>query len=373
MLGHCDRSCGRCAGIGVPAEVCVDVAPSDTHTCAQQASWGKCDEPWMQGYCEVSCNRCAVSPQPIDPAASGPTRALFRYLVQTYRTAVIAGQQGLAEADYMRSLTGRAPAILGLDLMNYSPTRVERGSTSTAIEEAIEWADARGGIVTLSWHWNAPGNLIDSEAWPWWKGFYTQGTTFDFNKAMTKLDSDEHALILRDIDTIAIELRRLQDRGIPVLWRPIHEASGKWFWWGAHGPKPYIALWRLLYDRLVNHHELHNLIWVWNGQHRDYYPGDTYVDIAAEDIYDTERDPDPEEQAYLDATTYTETPKLVALSETGALPDPRRLQESRARWSWFMLWSGHFATTETWNADATKRDLYNSDFVITLDELPAEL
>ncbi len=371
MAGRCDRSCGRCPGIGNVVEACSDLAPGTEFTCAQQASWGKCGEPWMAGYCHRSCDRCPVSAQLIDPDATASTRRLMSYLVSIYRRVVLSGQQSRADADHMAMLTGRAPAVVGFDLMNYSPSRVQHGSTSNEVDQAIDWWREEGGIVTLSWHWNAPANLVDSEEWPWWKGFYTRGTTFDFPRAIHERDSTERRLLLRDIDAIAAQLRRLQDAGVPVLWRPIHEASGGWFWWGAHGPQPYMVLWRLLYDRLVNHHGLHNLIWVWNGQDAAWYPGDAYVDIVAEDIYDKERDYDPEEAAYVKATRYSSSPKLVALSETGALPDPDRMRGSSARWSWFMLWSGDFARTQTWNEDAMKKKVYASDFVITLDELPS--
>ena len=353
-------------------EPCTDVPPDDTYTCGEQVGWGKCGEPWMESYCERSCGVCPGigSGQLIDPDASDNTRRLMDYLVRMHGTAVLSGQQGRDEADSMATLTGRSPAIVGFDLMDYSPSRVEHGASSDEIDRALDWSVKRRGIVTISWHWNAPADLVDSKDTPWWKGFYTNATTFDFERAMYDRDSRERQLIIRDIDAIAVQLQRLDDAGVPVLWRPIHEASGGWFWWGAHGREPYLVLWRLLYDRLVNHHQLHNLIWVWNGQDPDWYPGDQYADILAEDIYDAERDYEPQEAAYIEATRTTQTPKLVALSETGALLDPARLRDSRARWSWFMLWSGDFATTQTWNEDRMKTEVYGSEFVITLDELP---
>ena len=371
MAGHCDRSCGRCPGIGHAVEACTDIAPGTAYTCAQQASWGKCGEPWMAGYCQLTCDRCPIGTQLIDPDATAAAERLMRYLVSVYRTKILSGQQSRVDADYLAALTGRHPAIVGFDLMDYSPSRVAHGASSTDVDEAIAWSRDERGIVTISWHWNAPSGLVDSQEWPWWKGFYTAATTFDFARAMDDRSSTERAMLLRDIDAIAAELRRLQDAGVPVLWRPIHEASGGWFWWGARGPRPYVMLWRLLYDRLVNHHGLHNLIWVWNGQHRDWYPGDAYVDVVAEDIYDQERDHEPQEAKYLAATRYSSMPKLVALSETGALLDPGRLEASAARWSWFTLWSGDFARGQAWNEDAMKREVYGSDFVITLDELPS--
>ena len=371
MAGLCDRSCGRCPGIGTPKEACIDEPlPNDPYSCAQQAAWGKCDEPWMEGHCQLSCNRCPVSAQLIDPKASKNTREVMSYLVSTYREQVLSGQHGLEEAEYMAALTGKRPAILGLDLMDYSPSRVEHGATSDATEQAMDWWQHRGGIVTLCWHWNAPANLKD----PWWEGFYDDGTTFDLGRAMSDPSSTEYQLILRDIDAIAVQLQRLEDAGVPVLWRPIHEASGgvlgAWFWWGDWGPGPYLSLWRLLYDRLVNHHGLHNLIWVWNGQDPSFYPGDQYVDVVSEDIYDKWTYNNPQEKAYLEATRYSKMPKLVALSETGALPDPKRLLDSQARWSWFMLWSGDYATGQSWNDDKMKQSVYTSGFITTLDELP---
>ena len=65
-------------------------------------------------------------------------------------------------------------------------------------------------------------------------------------------------LLIRDIDAIAEQLKRLQDAGVPVLWRPLHEASGGWFWWGNAGAEAYKELYVLLYDRLTNHHDRGN-------------------------------------------------------------------------------------------------------------------
>lgn len=63
-----------------PEEACEDVYPfMDGFTCAEQASWGKCNETWLQGYCNASCNRCGGGP--IDPAPSfaGPRNVFTEY------------------------------------------------------------------------------------------------------------------------------------------------------------------------------------------------------------------------------------------------------------------------------------------------------
>src|SRR5699024_12023865 len=80
------------------------------------------------------------------------------------------------------------------------------------------------------------------------------------------------------------------DAGVPVLWRPLHEFDGQWFWWGKGGPKNFRRLWQLMYNRFTMHHGLNNLIWVlgYSGEiENGWYPGDEYVDISGADTYDS--------------------------------------------------------------------------------------
>lgn len=310
-----------------------------------------------------------VTPKLNDGLATPAARRLMHFLTDSYGHTILSGQQGLEYAETVLAITGREPAVLGLDLIDYSPSRVAHGASSNAAEQAIAWWQ-RGGIVTFAWHWNAPSHLIDEPGQEWWRGFYTAATTFDIAEAINPA-SAEYEELLNDIDAIAVPLKQLADADVPVLFRPLHEASGGWFWWGARGTVPYLGLWGLLHDRLTLVHGLHNLIWVWNGQSPSWYPGDAMVDIVSEDIYAQERVYSPELQKFLDATTYSTQPKLVALSETGALPDPDSLVATGAAWSWFCGWSGpEYITDETWNEDAMKRAVYAHEYVTTLDELP---
>lgn len=116
-------------------------------------------------------------------------------------------------------------------------------------------------------------------------------------------DKEGYDLLMADIDAIAEQLLILKEAKVPVLFRPLHEASGGWFWWGASGPEAYKELYRLLYDRLTNEYGLDNLIWVWNGQDAEWYPGDEYVDIIGEDIYPGERVYQSQIASYLNAAT----------------------------------------------------------------------
>ena len=122
----------------------------------------------------------------------------------------------------IKSVSGKTPLIRGFDLIEYSPSRVAHGATSTETEKAIEW-HAQKGIVTFAWHWNAPKDLINQPGKEWWRGFYTEATTFDVTKAMNDPGSEEYTLIIRDIDAIATQLKKLKDAGVPVLWRPLHK------------------------------------------------------------------------------------------------------------------------------------------------------
>ncbi len=301
-----------------------------------------------------------------DPQATSETKSLMSFLVDYYGMQVLSGQQDMSEIDYIYSVTGKQPAIGVFDLMDYSPSRIEHGADPTGLVESwIDWADTGGGMVSLSWHWNAPTDLIDEPNAEWWRGFYTDATTFDIEAVLADPNGERYQLLIRDLDAIASELAKFQDANLPVLWRPLHEASGGWFWWGAKGPGPFIELWRLMHDRYVNYHGLHNLIWVYTVGDAAWYPGDDYVDVASMDIYPS--DPNTSMVGFWqDTQSRHEGVKLVALSESGILPNPDKIREDNVWWSWFSVWSGEFIH----NADeAFLISVYDDEDVITLDEL----
>ena len=191
-----------------------------------------------------------------------------------------------------------------------------------------------------------------------------------------------------DIELIAAELQTLEDAGVTVLWRPLHEASGGWFWWGRGDrsdglPAAYaeVVLWRHLFDRLTNDYGLNNLIWVWNGQSAVWYPGDDYVDIVSYDVYDGNQNYESQVSLFNLTGSFPLQQKMVAMSENSNIPDPDNMTADGARWLWFCVWndsdtaegvtsSGNFWTGEYYNTNAHKNKVYNHARVITLDELP---
>ncbi|SOD59187.1 Carbohydrate binding module (family 35) [Streptomyces zhaozhouensis] len=309
-----------------------------------------------------------VTGEPVNPDASPEARSLLSYLTDRYGESILSGQQEIASVEWIEENLGATPAIAGLDLMDYSPSRVERGTVGVDVDHALEW-DARGGITTFVWHWNAPTGLIDEPGNEWWRGFYTEATTFDVEAALADPGSEEYALLLRDIDAISEELQRLEDAGIPVLWRPLHEAEGGWFWWGAKGPEAAKELWRLMYERMTDVHELDNLIWVWNSVDPEWFPGEDVVDILSADSYPPAGDHGPLSATYDRLVELGEDTKLVALTECGSIPDPDLLDAYQTDWSWFVTWSGEFLTGGQHNSLAHLEHVYQHPRVITLDEV----
>ena len=328
-----------------------------------------------------------VKPTLINPNATDSAKRLMTYLCDQYGKTVLSGQQsqdgafGLTNAAVWRGTGGDYPAVLGMDLISYSPARVAKGdNSSNVVERAIEYwngDEGKRGIVTLCWHWCPAARYDKSKSDPWGT-FYTDKTKFNLARALNGSDPDGYQMLLDDIDAIAVQLKRLQDADVPVLWRPLHEASGGWFWWGASGADAYLQLYKLMYDRLTNVHGLNNLIWVWNGQDAAWYPGDEYVDIIGEDIYPGKHVYTSQAARFIKALSYTDTRKLITLSENGCIPDPEQLVRDNIMWSYWCVWEGEFvlkaAGFNNYSEQYTEKNMlkkaYKSDTVITRKELP---
>lgn len=314
-----------------------------------------------------------------DANATEETKRLYSYLLDNYGKNVLSGQVsdgGLygQEMVAIERSVGDKPAILGLDFMNYSPTFAEGGAVGISTDKAIEFWNA-GGIVTFCWHWGAPSKYTTGI---WYKTFYKDSTSIDLAKIMNGEDEEGYELLIRDIGVIAEQLKILQDAGVPVIWRPLHEASGGWFWWGAKGPEAYIALYKLVYTELTETHGIHNLIWLWNGQNPDWYPGDEYVDMIGYDIYPGKHQYGSQVGTFTKATKISEEGKMVVLSENGCVPNPALITRDNAYWGYWCTWCGEFCVkgnnlfqiSDEYTEESKLQEFYANDIVITLKELP---
>ncbi|KAF1361117.1 mannan endo-1,4-beta-mannosidase-like protein [Lizonia empirigonia] len=265
------------------------------------------------------------------------------------------------------SNVGKTPAILGVDLLDYTESRMSHGASSTDVDKAIAF-NKNGGIVTFCWHWGAPVGLYDTAEHPWYFGFYTDATDFNIATALKDTTNANYTLLIKDIDTIAVQLKKLQDNDVPVLFRPLHEAEGKWFWWGAQGPEPAKKLYKILFDRLTKVHKLQNLVWVWNSVFKDWYPGNSYVDLVSADTY-AEGDHGPISATYNNLLTLTGDTKIIAAAEIGSVMEPAQLKAYQADWVYFCVWSGDFISLGVWNSLELLKRMYNDAYVLTLDEI----
>jgi mannan endo-1,4-beta-mannosidase len=307
----------------------------------------------------------------VNTQATLAARQLMQDLVADYGRITWSGQQESNEVAIVASASGRKPLIIVADLIEYSPSRIQFGSNPGNYVERYLGLERAGHVHSVMWHWNAPTNLINQPGQEWWRGFYTEATTFDISAALANTNSPEYALLLRDVDAIAVQLKKFWSNNIPVLWRPLHEAEGGWFWWGAKGPEPFKQLWRLLYQRLTTHHGLNNLIWVFTTSSSltpSWYPGNDVVDIVGTDAYPTDNTDSLSGTWQVLLTQYNGN-KLLALTEFGGVPDIDKMQRFGVRWSWFAPWTGIYGPGSA--STATVARVYQSDEVFTLDEANA--
>ena len=294
--------------------------------------------------------------------------SLYQYINSIRGKAILSGQQEFPgdhnhgeELAYIRQVSGHSPAILGLDYISNDFEGVNR--------RAEDWHN-RGGIVTICWHCGSDFSHSWDEC--------MKTEIADWDKALTEGTAEYKALIA-GMDKGAEALSKLRDKGIPVLWRPFHELDGGWFWWSKGGAENFKKLWIMMYDRYTNYWGLDNLIWVWNGQDAEWYPGDEYVDIIGEDIYPGERVYQSQIASYLNAATnYSTENKMVYLTENGCLFDPELARRDGAMWGMWCTWSGEFVARDTslfrlseqYTEESMLKKVYEDEDVITLEDLP---
>ena len=324
---------------------------------------------------------------------------LLSYLHEIQGKHILSGQMDTAWNDIIDPVervfkdTGKYPAIKGFDFINVRDESLGGGG-SKQTEDAIKWWNSspvkgKNGIVAFCWHWRMPADGLERSG----RDTYRPGFKIPFKDGLLDFEAPQFALIIDDLNIVADELGKLRAAGVPVLWRPLHEASSiggvpGWFWWG-YNKDSYKALWAFMYEYFTVDKGLDNLIWVWNGQNANWCPDLKTIDISGYDCYDSGRENYAYKPNYNNTWHYyysavkSWTPgKLAALTENGAIPDPDTLISMGTAWSWFMTWDDHstmtgltdknnYWTGEWHNTNAHKKYVYRHSYVITLDELPS--
>lgn len=367
-----------------------------------QKSWG-----WVNiDFIEVTPYQATpfnVAPALVNPNASVNARKVYSFLRENFQKKVVSGfmtntvmandgkytpntVETQTEAAWIKAASGKLPALMGVDFMHSTGLNSEQdwyqGYTRATLALAEEMF-LKGGIPTFTWHWKDPSKTVETFYSP--SSGNTPNTPFDLTKACAdstcaswNTSSPEYVAIIRDLDTTAAHLKILADKGVPVLWRPLHEASGRWFWWGYKGPKACRALYKLMFDRFTIVHGLDNLIWVWVTDEvsdaADWYPGDAYVDIVGRDYYYYPRIANHGSlvASFEKVKDLFGGTKLIALTENGSVPHPDSMMTDGAGWSYFMPWYGDY-TMDGWAHDNTAADwnsILNNPYVLTLDKMP---
>ncbi len=292
---------------------------------------------------------------------------VLEYLYSIFGKKTLAGQHNKepnADPDkwtaYIKETTGKFPALWSGDFLFQQENIDERW---TMINEAKkQWEN--GAVINLMWHACPPG---EGEPCGWDPGLLNaQLSDEQWNELITDGTGLSEAWKSR-MDDIAVYLQYLEDNGVQVLFRPLHEMNQGKFWWGGRpGPKGTAELYRITRNYFTKEKGLTNLVWVWDMQDmsRDfeaYNPGDEYWDVFAFDIYDNGYD-----KSWYNYILPIAGDKPMAIGECSKLPTPEILKE-QPRWVFFMPWA---ELVQQSNTPEQIKTIYQNPNVITLDEMP---
>lgn len=242
-------------------------------------------------------NATAATRTTLDYLATLPFRAEGRLIVgqhvgyttsyyTTFTDYVPLGYQTFVSSLQLR--TGKWLGLIGVDFSTIDPNYRYPLDYSKVTPTLVDHWN-RGGLVTVMysarnpWTWKSAN---DRSVMAPMSDVVRSGTTANINW-------------LVQLDSVAAGLKVLRDAGVVVLFRPLHEINGGWFWWGYNPNNPSnaadtIALWRFTHDYLTRQHGLDNLLWVYAAStagvsgvadELQFYPGDDYVDVVGLDIY----------------------------------------------------------------------------------------
>lgn len=278
-----------------------------------------------------------------DMSATTLTQKLYSHLYQIKDGYTIFGHQdamaygvgwrGIAGKSDIHNVVNDYPGLYGFDIANLELGMSKNidGVPFKDIRSDIQDAYAMGGVSTISWHVGNP--LTGKNAWD-----TTPGSV-----ASILPGGQQHQKYKNWLDRVAVFLQSLKTptgEPIPVLFRPFHELTGTWFWWGKNNctADQFIELWNFTQDYLMQVKNIHHLIYVYNTADFEdeasfllRYPGDHKVDILSFDRYQYEGAEGRatflrvmHQQLGILTKVASDKQKIAAIAETGyeAIPDP---------------------------------------------------
>lgn len=285
----------------------------------------------------------AFAQELIDKKATAATKSLYESLhklseshtlfAHQHATEYGHGWRGDKDRSDVKSVCGSHPAMIGVDLMDFTGHAAEEiEKHKEKLKQNVVATYNRGGITTVTWHFSNPlsaGGFYwkDSVSVPAVRHLIPGGYAHETYKA-----------ILDHIGEWAHSLKGKNGQLVPVIFRPYHEFDGYWFWWGANycTPREFTTMWKFTVSYLRDHLKVHNFIYAFSpdntfkteAQFLDRYPGDEWVDMVGMDNYgDMGRDRYQLDTAALKlkivADYAAKKGKLAAFTETGleSIPD----------------------------------------------------
>lgn len=337
----------------------------------------------------VTTFSCEADASSTDTVLSTEAQNLLNYIEEINGTKILSGAMANVawntnEAYWVYTKTGKYPAINCVDYIHLYASESGSWIDYSQTEFLEDWW-ANNGIVAAMWHWNVPNN--NGTGYTYTPGTDPDQTSFDVTD-INDPTSDGYERMINDIDKVADYLLLLKEKNIPVIWRPLHEAGGKWFWWGMDA-EACKTLWRVMYDRF-REKGLNNLIWVWTEavawneddetEGPKWYPGDDYVDIVGIDIYNATSAAECYEWYEMLKRLWPN--KIVTLSECGNVAYISDQWDAGAQWSWFVTWYDYERTNDTSSSAFTEdshdhadaawwQNAMTDDRVITRDGVPS--
>ena len=277
---------------------------------------------------ETAENKIAI----VDTQATQETKELFSYLKElNTKKEILFGQQHAldegvtlteegsrvaSEESDVKNAVGDYPAVFGWDTLSLDGHEKPgvAGDIQKSIQnlsESMKKAHDLGGILTLSTH---PYNFVT--------GGNFNDTSGDVVSEILPggTANEKFTAWLDNIATLAHSLKTADNQSIPFIFRPFHEQTGSWFWWGESttNPEQYKALYRYTVEYLRDKKGVHNILYAYspgagNDRYLETYPGDAYVDIFGIDSYDNKENAGSE--AYI-SSLLKDLNKIVSLAES---------------------------------------------------------
>ncbi|MBN2635833.1 MAG: hypothetical protein JXR61_06150 [Prolixibacteraceae bacterium] len=281
---------------------------------------------------------------------SAEASALYKYLQNISGEKMLSGQmiasERISEVDFIMNITLKKPAVLGYNIDH-----------KNTVQNAIKWWN-EGGIPLIIWNWETLNN----------SNFANINEAITIEKCLQE-GTPENLAFIAEIKNKVDQLEMLRDASVPVLWSPFNSENGETFWWSNQGSEQFKKLWQTVFNYFTNERQLNNLIWVMvfpEEINREWFPGNSYVDIIGASSEHNTTDPQTELFSRI-KTIANNIATPIANNKSEIILDPDKSKKSGAMWSWWLQRPGLYLTEID---QAYLNNVYNHNQIITFDELP---